>query len=335
MPDGRTLWTRQVIGDEGLDYPAIATTSAGSLILAATELRFEVPRVVLIKAFDLAGAELWAQQVEGQLDVEVGGIAAAPDGGVYVSGWKAIENIDDAGERPGVDFVTRYDRAGVLAWTSEVPAIDLDEPSIGVLSRALTSWPDGSVLLSASLYTDLGVFPFGGKVALTKLSPTGEVKWQKLLDAEGELTNQMAIDREGNIVFGSGSEFDGVVHKLSPEGEPIWAVAIGPTTYRFPKVATDPSGNIYAVVTTDSVHSDDGYDGFGSHYGSMDIAVTSLSSAGDVIWRKRFGTPEDDVAAGVAWSAGAVYVHGETHGDFAGAQGGVDAFVVQVAPSQR
>jgi hypothetical protein len=290
--------------------------------------------VILIHAFDLDGEDLWTQRVEGELDVEVGGIVAAPNGGVYISGWRALANVNDAGERSGIDFVSLYDHDGVLVWTSDVPAVELDEPSIVVSSRTLAAWPDGSVLMSATRYDDLGMFPFGGRVALTKLSSTGAVKWQRLLDAEGELTNQMAIDRDGNIVFGSGSEFEGVVHKLSPEGEPMWAVAIGPITHRFPKVATDPSGNIYAVVTTNTGYSDQGYDGFGSHHGSMDIAVSSLSPAGDVIWTRQFGTPEDDVAAGIGWTAAAVYVHGETHGDFAGAQGGEDAFVVQLTPSQ-
>ncbi len=330
-PDGTTSWTRQVIGDEGLEYPAIVATTRGSLVLAATDIRFDAPRGILIKAFDLGGSELWAQHVDGEFDVEVGGIVAAPEGGVYVSGWKAVGNINDAGERPGMDILTFFNDEGEWVWTSELPAIELDEPSTAVLSRALTAWPDGSVLVSASLYTDMSSFPFGGRVALTKLSPTGEVTWQKVLDAEGELTNQIAIDGEGNVVFGSASAFEGVVHKLSPDGEPIWSVGVGPITYRFPKVATDPAGNVYAVVTTDSSHSDLGYDGFESHYGSMDIAVSLLSAAGDVIWTKQFGTPEDDVAAGVAWSAGSVYIYGETHGDFGGVQGGVDAFVVQVA----
>lgn len=329
--DGSPLWTRQVIADDGFDVPIVTGTSSDLIVLAATQSRVGKPRAILVKAFNLDGVEVWGHSVQGAYDVEAGGIAAAPDGGVYLRGWETLGDINDAGLRPGIEVVRRYDRDGSLVWRVEVPAMVNDLHPYEVMSLTVTSGVDGSVILSNTLYHDLTMFPFGGNVGLTKLNSKGEREWQRVFDAEGELNNHTAVDAAGNILFGSRSGFDGVVHKVSSAGEPIWAVQIGPIAHQFPRVTADSDGNIYAVVTTDDRHSDDGYDGFGPHPTSLDIAVWALSSEGTLNWKTQFGTPEDERAEGIVWSGGAVYVCGETDGDLAGARGGADAFVVQVA----
>lgn len=328
---GMPLWTRQIAEGSNLYYWAMVITTGGKFVLAAVQDGVEHDQVV-VDAMDQSGQSAWTVGVAGDSTVEAEALAAAPSGGIYITEFRVTGQMDDAGIRPGTQFVEHYDESGKLVWSTEVDPILDDGHVISAWGMAIATWPDGSFLVTGTSYYDLGLFPFGGNMTLTKISPEGVVLWAKALDIPGEWTNQAAIDPNGNIIVGSQVDYAGVVHKLSPEGEPLWAVELGPITYQFPRVATDTAGNIYVAATTDGGFSDIGYDGFASHLGTMDVAVARLSPEGDVIWKKQFGTPQDEVVAGIAWHEGNAYVYGSTTGAFVEAAGEDDAFVVQVVP---
>jgi len=90
-------------------------------------------------------------------------------------------------------------------------------------------------------------------------------------------------------------------------------------------VATDGSGNVYAVGVTSGGLG-------GTSAGGLDLFVVKFNSAGVRQWTQQFGTVSDDLAYAVTIDAGAnLYAAGYTNGGLDGATnaGGSDLFVVK------
>lgn len=132
----------------------------------------------------------------------------------------------------------------------------------------------------------------------------------------GECT---AVDSSGNLYLGgvfsdtatfgsktltSKGQDDGVVVKLDPTGQVLWAFQVGGTGGDMVLgLHVDSSGNVFAVGSYDATAS------FGpgttslTAKGNGDAFVVKISSTGTAVWAKSFGTAEYEEANSVALDA--------------------------------
>src|SRR5690606_32648636 len=203
---GEIIRTIQLQDDAAFYLPKIAATTSGSVIVARTE-NSDVQNRLVLEAFDLAGAARWRQVISGPLEVVALGVGSDPTGGVFVTGWRQLGGVVDAGTRSGQFFLTRVDAMGRVQWMNEVPSLEQNRYPIEFDGDGLAAWPDGSVLVAGAAFTDLSTYPLGGRVKLTKFAANGEPLWQKVLDSAAfsrfELGTHFALDSAGAIVVGA------------------------------------------------------------------------------------------------------------------------------------
>jgi len=332
---GEIIRTIQLQDDAAFYLPKIAATTSGSVIVARTE-NSDVQNRLVLEAFDLAGSARWRQVISGPLEVVALGVDSDPTGGVFVTGWRQLGGVVDAGTRSGQFFLTRVDAMGRVQWMNEVPSLEQNRYPIEFDGDGLAAWPDGSVLVAGAAFTDLSTYPLGGRVKLTKFAANGEPLWQKVLDSAAfsrfELGTHFALDSAGAIVVGAKVGFKGAVVKLTDAGELVWASELEAPTHLHPEVTTDAAGNVYAAMTVDVITTSNGYDGLGANPMSKDVFVVGLDAHGATRWSRQFGAAEDDTVAGLGWHADALYVCGTTLGELETSFGASDAFVVEVQP---
>jgi hypothetical protein len=132
------------------------------------------------------------------------------------------------------------------------------------------------------------------------------------------------------------SDFDAFVAKYTPEGDLEWVRQAGGTGQDTGRdLATDAEGNVYLVG---------GFEGVGTFggvtltsAGSTDAFLVKYAPDGDVVWARRGGSDQGDLAYGVAVTGGAAHVSGSFRGvaQFGAlpiqSAGATDVFVVQYA----
>ena len=150
-------------------------------------------------------------------------------------------------------------------------------------------------------------------LTLLKYSPTGNLLWAKMWSGIGNGTEAgggVVVDQSGNIyVGGSTSSFGAgrsnvLLLKFDPSGNLLWqriwgaGVADGASS-----LALDGSGNIYLAGSTDTT--------FRSRY--VDVLVMKVDSAGNLLWQKNWGGPNNEYAYSIAVdSSSNIYVTGYT-----------------------
>jgi hypothetical protein len=225
---------------------------------------------LLLMALDADGAALWSLAAGGpSMDVAFG-VAAAPEGGVYLTGFIGSDGVDlGTGplEHSGADgipdgFLAKLTADGSVAWAESFGGAGSEVP------RTVTMAPDGNVVL-------IGSFE----------SPT-------LLLGETALKN-----RGGSDIF---------VATFTPDGEVAWAKAWGGLEHDAPHaVALTPAGSI---VVTGSYQSYDLDFGGGklpnaSAPGYHDLFLLALAPDGTHLWSKGFGGVGWDLGKALAVAA--------------------------------
>jgi hypothetical protein len=137
-------------------------------------------------------------------------LAATLSGGVVMSG--VLQGTVDFGDGDpitanGTDaFVARYGASGNLLWVRVFGGPDHQ----GVRGMAVDP-TDGSVVIGGYYHTAIafdldvldGATPAAANAYVAKLTPGGDVAWSHAIGgAEGDYTNAVAVDAQGNIAFG-------------------------------------------------------------------------------------------------------------------------------------
>src|SRR5205823_1921038 len=230
------------------------------------------------------GQMQWAKTSVGTVSgaqVQAWGVAADHSGNVVSVG--DFQGSADFGSGPvssagGLDaFIAKYSTAGALQWFKRLGGNQADD-----YARAVVTDSQGNIIVAGCFG---GTVDFGGQTLTSIPDPWGRI----------------AAD-----IF---------VVKYSASGSLVWAKRFGGSNVDIgDALALDGNDNIFLAARLGSINAD-----FGgltlSSAGSYDIALAKLSPQGTVLWAKRWGGTDVDLAHGVAVDrAGDLVVSGEFWG---------------------
>jgi hypothetical protein len=181
---------------------------------------------------------------------------------------------------------------------------------------------------------------------VSKFDPTGAMQWSRQIGGLRDVSGAaVAADGLGNIYIcgqtqedlgqtHAGGLLDGFVSKFDPAGNLLWTRLQGTNDFDYADgVAADALGNVYVTGSTGGNLASPNS---GSTLGGNDAFVVKYNAAGEMIWRRQFGTSRDEGAyAAAVDAAGNLYVGGGTTGSFAGQSnplGRSDAFLRKYNP---
>ena len=334
-------WTRQ-FGTSALDYAhCVAVDSSGNVFVAGytkgafpgyTNLGSDD---AFVRKYNSAGVEQWTRQFGTSSSDAAWGVAADSSGNAYVVGgtvgaFPGYTNLgsDDA-------FVRKYNSAGVEQWTRQFGSNDRD-----IASGVAVNSSDNVLVAGYAFGTLPGQSSAGGEDAFVrKYNSAGIEQWTRQFGTSAsDGAWGVAVDSSGNayVVGGTYGAFpgytnlggdDAFLRKYNSAGVEQWTRQFGtPTADEAYGVAVDSSGNVFVAGYTRGAFP--GY----TNLGGYDAFVRQYNSAGVEQRTRQFGTPDDDIAFGVAVdSSGNVYVAGVTSGILPGqsSAGSMDAFVMK------
>jgi hypothetical protein len=265
----------------------------------------------------------WADNIGGQEDEYVWGMAVDAAGNCYVTGGFSsptlnLDTIALTNTGSYDQFIVKYDTRGKMVWAKNFGGTDYDIGTKIVLDHdgnliVLGIYYSHTITFGSTILTNLG----SGDIFLLKISPDGDIIWAKGAGgADDEQAYGLAVDSTGGVVvagyyqsptlaFGSTTlvNFGGIdmfVVKYDAGGNVLWAKGAGSTKTEYAwDVAVDSTGSSYVIGQFESSSVS-----FGTttliNAGKSDIFLAKYSPTGNVSWAKMAGSSEDDGASTIA-----------------------------------
>ncbi|HUG68126.1 MAG TPA: SBBP repeat-containing protein [Pirellulaceae bacterium] len=331
---GAVAWLRDDLGTTGTDWAnAVAVDATGVYVGGSTTGAFPGKSKLggqdgFILKLDLAGADVWAEQIGTTQFDWVSGLAS--DGaGVYAVGetWGTLPGEYSAGT--GDAFLVRYDAGGSLQWASQFGT------SSGDGASGVSVWSGGVYVTGRTG----GTFPgqtsqWGIELFVAEFDASGDLQWASQF---GSVTTNIGITNlvvndtgmymggyTNGIVAPSETSAGGVdafVFKLDHAGAVVWSEQFGTSASdQGFGVAADANG-VYLVGSTQGAFPGETLGGY------SDAFLAKLTLDGDLLSVEQFGTlvGSSEFASSVD-SDGNVYMAGLTSN---GAMGDNDAYVAK------
>ncbi|MCP3058377.1 SBBP repeat-containing protein [Myxococcus sp. K38C18041901] len=221
------------------------------------------------------------------------------------------------------------------SWTRQFGA-NLDEQARAVAVSG------SAVYVVGNTTSQLGPEPKAGgnDVFIAKYDTAGTLQWvHQFGTPEDDRPAAATTDSEGNVyvtgrTYGSlgfhtnAGGYDFFIAKYSPQGQQLWVRQQG--------TQMDDFGTGLAIGADDTLYFS-GYTGGsfanGGNPGNYDVLVGLYDSAGNPYWLRQLGTPNGDIARGIAVTPDhKVYVVGQTSGSLDGATTptGTDMFLLRL-----
>jgi hypothetical protein len=317
-----------IIGESGtvmVDYEQNFTNMVNEYTVFNTETVFS--------SINDAQIWKWAQSAGGTNYDWANGMAVDNDGNAIITGYFkgtatfGVTNLKSAGS---LDiFVAKLDKDGAWQWAVSAGGSSYDWGEGVAVDSSGNVYLTGLFCGSAWFGNILLISEGSDDVFVAKLNSNGE--WQWVVRAGGtnsELGNGVAVDNNGNVIitgrfresvsFGpftltSVGECDVFVAKLNCNGDWLWAVSAGGSSYdNGIGVALDASGGIYIIGYFEGIAT------FGSTMltseGDWDVFVAKLNSDGVWQWAKSAGGSGYDEGRDIAVdSSGNVIITGNFH----------------------
>jgi len=287
------VWGQQIgSGAEDLAV-SIAVDSQGNSCVAGYTLgdvagKNKGNKDILVSRLDASGKILWTLQTGTESEDTANYIVLNSAGEAYITGNAYGKFGSESGT--GSIFIQKISRDGKLLWTKKYGT----EKS--ATSNTIRLDTNENLYISGSTNGKMGDVTFGQSDAfLSKLDRDGNLLWtcQWGTDVADEVKG-IALDQAGNI-FAIGDTYgtlggtnlggsDIFVSQISPDGKLVFSKQFGTTANDVAtKVLVDKDKNIYLTGWTDG-------DFVGTQIGAGDSLLMKLSSTGEMLWKKQFGT---------------------------------------------
>jgi hypothetical protein len=291
--------------------------SPSNAILDQKTFAFRILALVLVAGFgcgrrnaesssDTRGPSTWKRQLGSAEDDEARAVAVEASGNAFMvgitKGGMEGANVGSFGTHDV--FIAKYDETGALLWKRQIGSQSDD------FALAVSSDSNGFVFMAGCTY---GVIDEKQSAAgqsdlfLAKYDLLGDLVWKRQNSAVKQATG-IAADATGSTLVVGGNGADAVILKYDPEGNVVWirpfGTASGDTATG---VVVDSGNNAYVVGTTPGALD-------GTNAGAVDAFLVMYSSSGELVWKRQFGTAQDDYAQGVSLDGGGnIYVAGYAH----------------------
>ena len=342
-PDGEVRWARQLGGANDDIADALAIDPRGNAVVAGSfseeltvgdgSLKAEGADDMFVAVFDPEGRRRWAKRMGG-VDVDgADGLAVDARGAIAVIGVYAGYVVlggghELIGEGQSDILLVVLEADGSIRWVKGWSSPGPDE------GRAVGFDAQGNLyaLVEFSRAIDFGGGPLesvGNRdLGLIKLDPSGKHLWSRRFGSNlDELGVSLAVDPSGSVIitgsfddaldFGDGpmrtaGRSDVFIAKFAPDGNTLWSRRLGNADEDIgAAVATDAYGTVY--VSGWFWRQLDLLDKPLTSAGKKDAFLYALSPAGDGLWARAFGGPEDDYGRGLAADKSGVYLTGTFH----------------------
>ena len=336
---------------------------------------------IFVSKLDTNGNLIWAKAMGGTSGDIGFGISVDAAGNVYTTGQ--FQGTVDFDPNAGVSnltavgsndiFVSKLDATGNLIWAKAMGGTSSDSGNGIAVDAAGNVYTTGNFAGTADFNPNAGVSNLTSAgstdIFVSKLDTTGNLVWAKAMGGTtADVGYAMSTDTVGNVYttgnFAGTADFDpnaGVsnitaaggndifVSKLDTAGNLVWAKAMGSSTANDIGlgISSDAAGNIYTTGNFGGTADFDPNIGVSNITvaGSIDIFVSKLDTAGNLVWAKAMGGTSFDVGYAISTdAAGNVYTTGyfQGTGDFdpnAGVYnltsvGAQDIFVHKMSPTQ-
>jgi hypothetical protein len=326
---GKLLWTRQ-FGTDGQDMAVdVAADSGGITVVGVTDGSFSGGATTLgtddlfVRRYSRSGTHLWTRQFGTTKDEDAGAIAANGSGIIVVgTTWGTLAGTSPAGDADAV--VRKYDRTGKVLWTRQFGTGEGDSADAVAIDGAgftVAGGTDGDLAKkNAGPFTDMYVRRF---------DPTGKALWTRQWGQKGDdQALSLAADGTGVTAVGythadpyGNESSQAFIRRWDRSGRLVFGRIFGSTAS---EIAWGVAADSAAITVT-------GYT-YGSmdaqNKGSFDAFVRRYDRAGNVVWKRQFGTTSADLAIDVAADSTGFVVLGHTQGNVgASPKGELDIFV--------
>ncbi len=305
---------------------------------------------IFVSKLDKNGNYLWAHGIGGTGQDASGGIAAAPNGDVYVTGTFAVSDFGSIDFDPGTQsfpmtsnglsdiFICKFKANGDFAWAVKIGGTGNESGPRIVLDDQENIYVTGFFTGVVDFDPGTGTSNLGSGTTVSgfvlKLNKDGVYQWASNIGAGGR---GIALDQAGNIlVTGSfsatvdfnpdpslvnnltASSTDVFVLKLNNAGGYVWAVKLGGTgADAGTAIAVGNNNNVYTVGTFNATADFDPgplTENLASS-GSTDIFISVLDASGSYVWAKKVGGTGADLPNSVAVDGdNRVYIGGRYEG---------------------
>jgi hypothetical protein len=272
---------------------------------------------------------VWANQT-GTSGTDVAyALTRDDEGGLYVGGY-TTGSWGSAGTGGESVVVVKYSSIGDVEWVGQIPVLG------GGNAKAIAFDAAGSVYAGGDTNGDLGGPSAGAADAfVVKYSADGQLLWARQFGTSTEdRANAVAVDAVGNVFvagFTAGSlaapllgSRDIVIAKYSTSGDLLWIRQIGSSGRDYGMaLAANSNGDVF--LAGEVLNGNLG----GRPLGGYDAYVGRISSEGEVLWIRQFGTSTSEAARAVVVDENDdVFVAGWTYGDLAAKNAGQEDLYV-------
>ncbi len=310
---GNQLWMQTfgaALNDRGR---CVRQTSDGGFIIGGmTEPSPQLFHALLVRT-DSIGNILWQRTFDLGDDTRVHSVRQTSDGGFILAGqaWLGSPTFGSYDM-----YLVKTDAAGNVQWQRTFEYNDNFSPGADV-ALSVQQLPDHGYIIGGT--TNSSVWAS----YLIRTDSLGTPVWSRVYDtlSVNECTDVIATSDGGFLLVGGRVDFntdvDVLLIKIDAGGNPVWQRTYGGTNSdQANSVRQLPDGGFVIAGQTGS---------FGA--GQFDVYVLRTNAAGDTLWTRTFGGPNDDRGFSVEVVSDGVVVGGWAW-SFGGGQG--DAYLLKL-----
>ena len=257
---------------------------------------------ILLVHTDSLGNILW-KKCYGGSELDYGRtLISSLDGHIFLIGRTSSDDGDvQSRQWDGTLFwVIKTDYNGDIIWEKTFGV----EPGTGLDLRSALALPDGGIVVSSIIQGKSGDVSqyFGGiDIWTVRLSPQGEMLWEKTFGNDGQWDNlqRMILTDDGNILCAAGAskgggmvdctlptpEFYNVwLYEIDLDGNMLWQQCYGGSNNDSPKTVVQSGGKIIVGVGTQSWDGD-----IPNQHGNIDIWLFEVNNNGSIEWSNCLG----------------------------------------------